>query len=260
MGKQPLGLLRSLIVIPDWISFAESDKPPDKKWLFQNQEIQSIEISSVIFVPSEFSRLILYNISYLVIFGAGIYWTKFSIMDQKITTDSRYLTTLVIPEEKWLDNHFNTELFVFPPPYDFMVAGEKLLEFSFKTLHAQEDLAGQSRRAFERGRILMQLVFPFKEPLVMLRDAKENNEFKDTAPMRALMCEFFNEIFVNELAIETEKSTYEENIPGIRRIKANFIEIFPKQWRTEVYLDGLRQKVSEIAKDFTQIGAPLILR
>ena len=92
------------------------------------------------------------------------------------------MTGLVIPEETWLRNHFHTEPFVFPPPYDFMIAGDNLLEFSFDTLSAQEDLAGQSRRAFERGKILTQLIFPLKEPLTMLREATENYEEFDYFP------------------------------------------------------------------------------
>ncbi|MFX0124591.1 MAG: hypothetical protein ACFFAE_13245 [Candidatus Hodarchaeota archaeon] len=262
MRKQPLGLLRSVIVISDWISFADPGKPTDMRWLYKNQDIESIETSSVIFIPVDFSRMILYNLSYLFLYGVGIYWTKFSLKKKTITTDTRYLTGLVIPEEKWLNNHFSTEPFVFPPPYNFMIAGENLLEFSFNTLQVQEDYTGHSRRAFERGRILTQLVFPLKEPLVMLRKATENYEefYYSPAPMRVLMSEFFNEIFVNEIAIESTNSTYEEKIPGIRRIKANLLEIFPKQWSNKAYLESLRSEVSKIANDFALIGAPLILK
>ncbi|MFX1538563.1 MAG: hypothetical protein ACFFDI_30600, partial [Promethearchaeota archaeon] len=126
----------------------------------------------------------------------------------------------------------------------------------------QEDYSGQSRRAFERGRILTQLVFPLKEPLISLRKATENYEefYYSPAPMRVLIAEFFNEIFVNEIAIESSSSKYEENIPGIRGIKPNLLEIFPKQWSNEVYLDGLRREVSKIANDFALIGAPIILK
>ena len=262
MQKQHLGRLRSLIVISDWISFADPDKPVDMKWLYKNQDIESIETSSVIFIPVDFSRLFLYNLSYLLLYGVGIYWTKFSLKKKTITTDMRYLTGLVIPEEKWLNNHFSTEPFVFPPPYNFMTAGENLLEFSFNTLQVQEDFPGQSRRAFERGRILTQLVFPLKEPLVMLRKATENCEefYYSPIPMRVLIAEFYNEIFFNEIAIESSNTVYEEKIPGIRRIKANLLEIFPNQWSNEAYLEGLRREVSKIARDFALIGAPMILK
>ena len=216
---------------------------------------------SVIFIPVDFSRLILYNISYIFLYGVGIYWTQFSLKKKRRITDARYLTGLVIPEEKWLNNHFSTEPFVFPPPYDFMFTGENLLEFSFNMLQAQEEYAGQSRRAFERGKILTQLVFPLKEPLVMLKKATEKKEefYYSPAPMRVLMCEFFNSIFVNEIALESTNSLYEENIPGIRRIKPNLLEIFPQKWKNEVYLDGLRRDVSRISEDFASIGAPMIL-
>ncbi len=261
MRKQPLGMLRSLVVIPDWVSFADPDKPIDMRWFYKNQDIESIKSSSVIFIPVDFSRLILYNIPYILLHGVGIYWTKFSL-GKKITTDQRYLTGLVIPEEKWLDNHFNTEPFVFPPFNRFMISGENLLEFSFNTLQVQEDYAGQSRQAFERGKILTQVVFPLKEPLVMLRKATERNEEFYFSPvhMRVLMCEFFNRIFVNEIASESTNSIYEENIPGIRRIKSNLLEIFPKKWSNEVYIDGLRREVSRISEDFALIGAPMILQ
>ncbi|MHA1444384.1 MAG: hypothetical protein ACTSR4_06505 [Candidatus Hodarchaeales archaeon] len=260
MRKQPLGLLRSLIVIPDWISFANPDKRTDMRWFCKNQDVESIKTSSVIFIPANFSRLILYNQSYILLHGIGIYWTKFSL-GNKITTDNRYLTGLVIPEEKWLNNHFNTEPFVFPSFNDFMITGENLLDFSFVTLQVQEDSARQSRQAFERGKILTQLVFPLKEPLVMLRKATEKKEefHYSPTPMRVLMSEFFNEIFVNEIALESTNSLYEEGIPGIRRIKPNLLEIFPKQWTSEVYLDGLRRDVSRISEDFALIGAPMIL-
>ncbi len=262
MKQKPLGMLRSLIVISDWISFSDPDKPTDMRWLYKNQDIESVETSSVIFIPVDFSRLLLFNISYILLYGVGIYWTKFSVGKKAITTDTRYLTGLVIPEEKWLNNHFSTEPFVFPPPYDFMIAGENLLEFSFNTLQVQEDYVGQSRRAFERGRILTQLVFPLKEPLVMLKKATENYEefYYSPAPMRVLISEFYNEIFVNEISIESTNSKYEENIPGVRRIKPNLLEIFPKQWSNEVYLNGLRREVSNIAKDFALIGATMVLK
>jgi len=262
MRKQPLGKLRSLIVISDWISFADPEKTTDRKWLYKNQDVHSITATSVIFIPVDFSRLFLYNLSYFLFYGVGIYWTKFSLRKERITTDTRYLTGLVIPEEKWLNNHFSTEPFVFPPPYDFMIAGENLLEFSFNTLRAQEDYKGQSRRAFEQGRILTQLIFPLKEPLVMLRKATEKYEefYYAPAPMRILISEFYNEIFENEIAIESTNNIYEENIPGIRRIKPNLLEIFPKQWANEVYIDGLRQEVAKIANDFASIGAPMLLK
>jgi hypothetical protein len=73
------------------------------------------------------------------------------------------------------------------------------------------------------------------------------------------MCEFFNNIFVNEIALESTNSIYEENIPGIQRIKPNLLEIFPKKWNNEAYLDGLRRDVSRISEDFALIGAPMIL-
>jgi hypothetical protein len=262
MRKQPLGMLRSLVVISDWISFADSDKPTDMRWFYKNQDVESIKTSSVIFIPVDFSRLILYNLSYILLYGVGIYWTKFSLRKKIITTDTRYLTGLVIPEEKWLNNHFNTEPFVFPPLNDFMIAGENLLEFSFNTLQVQEDFTGQSRQAFERGKILTQLVLPLREPLVMLRKATEKYEefYYSPAPMRVLICEFFNSIFVNEIALESTNSIYEENIPGIRKIKPNLLEIFPKKWNNEVYLDGLRREVSKISEDFALIGAPMILQ
>ncbi|MFX1507544.1 MAG: hypothetical protein ACFFDC_15780 [Promethearchaeota archaeon] len=262
MRKRPLGMLRSLIVISDWISFADPEKAADGRWLYKNQDIESIIASSVIFIPVDFSRLFLYNLSYLLLYGVGIYWTQFSLRKEIVTTDTRYLTGLVIPEEKWLNNHFSTEPFVFPPPYDFMIAGENLLEFSFNTLGVQEDYKGQSHRAFERGRILTQLVLPLKEPLVMLREATEKYEefYYSPAPMRVLISEFFNEIFVNEIAIESTDNKYEENIPGIRGIKSNLLEIFPKQWSNEAYINGLRRKVSKIASDFASIGAPMILK
>ena len=262
LSKQSLGLLRSLVVIPDWISFTDPEKQRDKRWFYRNQEVESIQTSSVIFIPVDFSRLILYNLSYILLYGAGIYWTKFSIKKETVTTDTRYLTGLVIPEEQWLNNHFNTEPFMFPPPYDFMIASGNLLEFSFTTLQFQENFSGQSRRAFERGTILTQLVFPLKEPLVMLRKATEKLEEFDypTAPMRVLMSEFFNGIFVNEIAIESTNSAYEENIPGVRRIKPNLLEIFPKTWNNEVYIDGLRREISKISNDFAFSGAPMILK
>ena len=262
MRKRPLGLLRSLIVISDWISYADPEKAADRKWLYKNQDIESITTSSVIFIPVDFSRLLLYNISYFLFYGIGIYWTKFSLRKETITTDTRYLTGLVIPEEKWLNDHFSTEPFVFPPPYDFMIAGENLLEFSFNTLEAQEDYKGHSRRAFERGRILTQLVLPLREPLDMLKKASENYEefYYSPTPMRILISEFFNEIFVNEIAIETANSTYEKNIPGIRRIKPNLLDIFPKQWSNEAHLNGLREEVAKIANDFVSIGVSMILK
>jgi len=143
-----------------------------------------------------------------------------------------------------------------------MIAGENLLEFSFNTLQVQEDFTGQSRQAFERGKILTQLVLPLREPLVMLRKATEKYEefYYSPAPMRVLICEFFNSIFVNEIALESTNSIYEENIPGIRKIKPNLLEIFPKKWNNEVYLDGLRREVSKISEDFALIGAPMILQ
>jgi hypothetical protein len=262
MRIAPLGLLKSLIVISDWISFADPSKPTDSPWFYKNQEVESIDRTSVIFIPVDFSRLILYNRSYLLLYGAGIYWTKFSLKRKSIITDARYLTGLVIPEVTWLANHFHTEPFVFPPPYDFMIVGDNLLEFSFNTLQSQEDLLEEGRRAFGRGKILTQLIFPLKEPLVMLRKATENHEEFDyiPAPMRVLMSEFFNKIFVNEIALEVTDSSYEESTPGVRRIKANLLEIFPKAWSNEAYLDGLRRQVSKISNDFASIGAPMIFK
>ncbi|MHA1967715.1 MAG: hypothetical protein ACW964_07935 [Candidatus Hodarchaeales archaeon] len=261
MRKKPLGILRSLIVIPDWISFAHPDKPTDVRWFYKNQKVDSISKSSVIFIPVDFSRLILYNLSYFFLYGIGIYWTEFSLRKKIRITDKRYLTGLVIPEEKWLNNHFNTEPFVFPPFNAFMIAGENFLDFSFNTLQAQEDYAGHTRRAFERGKILTQLILPLKEPLVMLRKATEKNEefYISPAPMRVLISEFHNNVFVNEIALETPNRIYEENIPGVQRIKPNILEIFPKQWSNETYLEGLRHEVAKISEDFAKIGAPMIL-
>ncbi|MFX0112994.1 MAG: hypothetical protein ACFFB3_00450 [Candidatus Hodarchaeota archaeon] len=260
MREQSLGLLRSLVVIPNWISFTDPDRPTDMKWRYQNQDVETIQTSCIIFIPANFSRLIIYNLSYLLLYGVGIYWTKFSLIEKKITTDARYLTGLVIPEEKWLNNHFSTEPFVFPPPYDdFMIIGENLLEFSFNQLQAQESLTEQSRQAFERGIILTQLVFPLKEPLVMLRKASEEGKF-NMAPMRVLISEFWNHIFVNKITLESTNKRYEDNIPGVRRIRPDLLKIFPKQWNNEAYIDGLRRRVSKISKDFANIGAPMLLK
>jgi hypothetical protein len=263
MRKKPLGKLRSLIVIPDWISFADPRKQTDIRWSYKNQDVETITKSSVVFIPVEFSRIFLYNLSYFLLYGIGIYWTKFSLKNEIMTTDKRYLTGLVIPEETWLNSHFNTEPFVFPSLNEFLIVGENLLEFSFNTLlDIQEDYAGQSSQAFGRGKLLTRLVLPLKEPLVMLKEATEKYEefHYAPAPMRILISEFFNNIFVNEITIESTNSSYEENIPGIQRIKPNLLEIFPKQWSNETYIEGLRQEVSQISEDFALIGAPLILQ
>ncbi|MFX1282495.1 MAG: hypothetical protein ACFFB5_02530 [Promethearchaeota archaeon] len=258
LARHPLGRLKSLIVISDWISFADMT---NKKWVYKNQTVQSMNNASVIFIPVDFSRLIYDDSSYILIYGAGIYWTKFSVSKQTITTDTRYITGIVIPEEKWLDNHFNTEPFVFPPPYDFMIVSDYLQEFSFSTLRIQEESTGYTRRAFGRGVILAQLVFPFKEPLVMLRKTTESYEEFDspTAPMRILISEFAGGSIVNEISLESSNKIYEETIPGIRKISPNLLQIFPEKWSNEVYLNGLRREIAIVSKDFAFIGAPMIL-
>ena len=260
--SHPLGRLKSLIVISDWISFADAERPADKRWLYKNQAVKSIDTASVIFIPVDFSRLIYNASSYILLYGAGIYWTKFSISRHAITTDTRYITGIVIPEEKWLDSHFNTEPFVFPPPYDFMIASNNLQEFSFNVLRSQEETSGYTRRAFSRGVILAQLVFPFKEPLVMLRKTTESYEEFDspTAPMRVLITEFAGGKIVNEISIEKKNKTYEETIPGIRKIQPNLLQTFPEKWSNEVYLNGLRREIGIVSKDFAFIGAPMILK
>ncbi len=257
---QPLGRLKSLIVISDWISFAE-EKTESFKWVYKNQAIKTVETSSVIFVPVDFSRLIHNNRSYILLYGAGIYWTKFSVYKSAITTDTRYITGIVIPEEKWLDNHFNTEPFVFPPHQRSMIVGEDLQEFSFNALRVPDDQTGYSRRAFGRGVILAQLVFPFKEPLVLLRKTTESYEEFDSpyAPMRVLITEFAGGEIINEIALEKSDEVYEETIPGIRKIRSNLLEIFPGIWTNEVYLNGLRREIAVLSKDFAFIGAPMIL-
>ncbi|MHA2225504.1 MAG: hypothetical protein ACXAC8_09890 [Candidatus Hodarchaeales archaeon] len=261
-SKQSLGKLRSLIVISDWISFADPDKPTNLRWFYKNQEVESIIASGVIFIPVDFSRLIHTDRSYFLLYGAGIYWTKFSISKHAITSDTRYINGLVIPEEKWLDNHFSTEPFVFPPPYDFMIIGDNLQEFSFTALRSQEDHTGHSRRAFGRGMILTQLIFPFKEPLVMLQKTTEKYEEFDSpqTPMRVLISEFANGRIVNEIALESNIKTYEQTLPGVRRIIPNLMQIFPEKWSNEIYLNGLRSEISKISKDFAFIGAPMILK
>lgn len=258
-SRHPLGRLKSLIVISDWISFIDETK---KSWLYKNQTVQSLNNASVIFIPVDFSRLIYNASSYILLYGAGIYWTKFAVSKQTITTDTRYITGIVIPEEKWLDNHFNTEPFVFPPPYDFMIVSDFLQEFSFSALRTQEESTGYTRRAFGRGVILTQLVFPFKEPLVRLRKTTERYEEFDspTAPMRILISEFAGGKIINEITLESSNKHYEETIPGIRKISPNLLQIFPEKWSNEVYLNGLRREIAIISKDFAFIGAPMILK
>ena len=256
LSNKPLGRLKTMIVISDWISFLDTGL--EEKWFYKNQELQSINKSSVLFVPVDFSRLIKDDIPHILLYGAGIYWTEFSVLKQTITTDHRFLTALVIPEEKWLDNHFNTEPFDLPLSSDFIV-GDYLKEFPFNALKKQDDLAGQSYRAFSRGIILAQLVFPFKEPLMMLRKATETYENFDSpsAPMRVLISEF-GEIR-NEISLESETGNYYETIPGINKIQFDLLKDFPEKWSNEVYLNGLRREISTLAKDFAFIGAPLIL-
>ena len=262
MTKHPLGRLKSLIVISDWISFADTERSADSRWLYKNQVINSIQHASVIFIPVDFSRLIYNASSYILLYGAGVYWTKFSINKQNITTDTRYITGILIPEKKWLNNHFNTEPFIFPPPYDFMIVSDHLQEFSFNALRAQEEPSGYTRRAFSRGVILTQLVFPFKEPLMRLRKTTESYEEFDspTAPMRILISEFADNKIINEISLERPSKTYEKTVPGIRKIQSNLLQIFPEKWSNEVYLDGLRREIANVSKDFAFIGAPMILK
>ncbi|MHA2243562.1 MAG: hypothetical protein ACXADY_01200 [Candidatus Hodarchaeales archaeon] len=259
--SHPLGRLKSLIVISDWISFANTERPADTKWVYKNQAVQSIDTASVIFVPLDFSRLIYNTSSYILLYGVGIYWTKFSISRHAFTTDTRYITSIVIPEEKWLSCHFNTEPFVFPPPYDNMIVSDNFLEFSFSALRSQEEPPAYTRRAFSRGVILAHIAFPFKEPLVMLKKTTESYEEFDSpdAPMRVLIAEFAGGRIVNEISLETANKTYEETIPGIRKIQPNLLQTFPEKWSNEVYLNGLRREIAIISKDFAFIGAPMIL-
>ncbi|MFX0051317.1 MAG: hypothetical protein ACFFAJ_08570 [Candidatus Hodarchaeota archaeon] len=260
-SKQNLGLLRSLILISDWAKFAEEEHEPHFKWFYKNQEVYSIESSIVIFIPVDFSRIFHEEKSHILLYGAGIYWTKFAISKQRrFTTDARYLTAILVPEEKWLNSHFNTEPFVFPPPHNFIMS-DFLQEFPFRALSTQDDMAGYSRRAFSRGLILAQLVFPFKEPLLMLRKTTESYEEFDSpnAPIRVLISRYPKEDITNEIALEIPDEKYKEKIPGIRNIRPDLLQIFPEKWRNEVYLQGLRREIATISKDFAFIGAQMIL-
>ncbi len=256
LSKKPLGRLKTLIVISNWISFLNTG--PDNIWKYKNQNVQSIKASSVIFIPVDFSRIIKEGVSHILLYGAGIYWTKFAIFKQTITTDHRFLTGIVIPEEKWLDNHFNTEPFDFPASNDFIM-GDYLKEFPFNALKPRDDPAGQTHLAFSRGLILAQLVFPFKEPLMMLKKATESYEYFDSpnAPMRVLISEFGD--IRNEISLDSKLDNYYQTIPGIRTIQSDLLKIFPEKWSNEVYLQGLRREIANLAKDFAFIGAPLIL-
>ncbi|MHA2174591.1 MAG: hypothetical protein ACXAB2_03720 [Candidatus Hodarchaeales archaeon] len=259
--QYPLGLLRSLIVISDWVSYIGEGNQVHKTWSYKNQKAESIQNASVIFVPVDYTRVFQEEKAYLLLYGVGIYWTKFSITHpQTITIDHRFLNGLLLPEEKWLDSHFNTEPFVFPPGNDFILS-DYLLEFPFTSLSKQEDPAGQRKRAFGRGIILAQLVFPFKEPLLMLKKATEGyNEFDSpNSPLRVLISEYDSKRRINQISIEMENSEYEQTLPGIESINSDLLNFFPEKWRNEVYLQGLRREISKIAKDFAFIGAPLIL-
>ncbi len=261
-SNHPLGLLRSLVVISDWVSFADKLSSSTTHWSYKTQSINSIKNTSVIFIPVDFARVIQNGKSYILLYGAGIYWTTFSVISpHSITTDHRFLTGLLIPENNWLDNHFNTEPFIFPPGNDFIVS-DHLLEFPFTSLGEQNTIAGQRRRAFGRGILLAQLVFPYKEPLQMLRKATEGYiEFDSPdSPMRVLVSEFDDEKRVNQIALEKPNPNYEMAIPGIQSINAELLDFFPDKWSNEVYIQGLRREVSRIAKDFAFIGAPLILK
>ncbi|PWI46788.1 hypothetical protein CEE45_15075 [Candidatus Heimdallarchaeota archaeon B3_Heim] len=258
----PLGLLRSVVVISDWISFADQNDIMATQWSYKNQSIKTIKNASVIFIPVDFSRIIQDDLSYILLYGAGIYWTNFSITSpQTITIDHRFLTGLLLPENKWLDNHFNTEPFIFPPGNDF-IASDHLLEFPFTSLGEQNDIMGQRKRAFGRGIILAQLVFPFKEPLLMLRKATEGyNEFDSpNSPMRVLLSDFDHRQRINQIALEKSDIEYEVTIPGIQSIKADLLDFLPSKWSNEVYIKGLQREIAKIAKDFAFIGAPLILK
>jgi len=260
--KYPLGLLRSMIVISDWNSFINSESGMNDCLLYKDQRVQEVTNASVIFVPVDFSRVIENQRSYILLYGAGIYWTKFSITSpQTITTDHRFLTGILLPEDKWLNHHFNTEPFIFPPTHDF-IASDYLLEFPFTSLGTQDDIAGQRKRAFGRGIILAQLVFPFKEPLLLLRKATEGyNEFDSPdSPMRVLLADYEENQRINQILIEKEDSEYERTIPGIQSIENDLLDCFPDKWKNEMYLRGLRREIAKVAKDFAFIGASLILK
>ena len=254
-----LGRLKSLIVISDWINFADSNFKG--KWRYKTQDIALIDHTSVIFIPVDFTRIFQDEESFILLYGAGIYWTKFSVIKRAITTDSRFINGLFIPEKQWLDCHFNTEPFVFPPAHNFIIS-DSLQEFPFNALRSKDDdIEGARRRAFGRGLVLAQLVFPFKESLILLKKATESYENFDApdSPMRILVSRFSPNI-VNEIIIEKSLSDYQVMIPGIRNIESNLLEIFPEKWKNEIYLKGLRRDIAHIAKDFAFIGAPLILR
>ncbi len=258
--KKPLGRLKSLIVFSDWIKFVEKDFPAAKEWFYKNQKVEKVNNSSVIFIPVDFSRLIQKNKSYILLYGCGIYWTEFSVVNQKgITTDARYISALLIPEEKWLDHHFNTEPFVYPPPYNFIMS-DYMHEFPFHALMPDDNISAHRKKAFGRGLILAQLVFPLKEPLLMLRKTTERyDEFDSpTAPMRVLISSFSEDIH-NEIALETQKRDYEQSLPGISNIRSDLLKIFPDKWSNELYIKGLKREIGVISKDFAFIGAPLIL-
>ena len=117
-------------------------------------------------------------------------------------------------------------------------------------MNKQDDLAGHAHRAFSRGIILAQLVFPFKEPLMMLRKATESYENFDSpvAPMRVLISKF-GEIS-NKISLESKIKGYSETVPGIKTIDIDLLEIFPEKWSNEVYLQGLRREIANLSKDF----------
>jgi hypothetical protein len=260
--KRPLGYLRTLIVISDWVSFNFGVEQPNTPWLYKNQQINTINKSGVLFIPVDFSRLFQNEESYILLYGAGIYWTQFSITTpQTIVTDHRFISGLLIPENKWLDNHFNTEPFIFPPGNDFIIS-DYLLEFPFTALGAQDDLEGLRKRAFGRGVLLSQLVFPFKEPLLMLRKATEGYDEFDSpdSQIRVLISDYALSEYTNQIAIEKPNPDYERTTPGISAIKPNLLDFLPEMWTNEVYLNGLRREVAKIAKDFAFIGASLIIK
>ncbi|MFW9992227.1 MAG: hypothetical protein ACFFD4_09295 [Candidatus Odinarchaeota archaeon] len=243
------GSLDQLMIIPSWTSLMETRF----KGYYRNQPVHSISNDLVLMlthiaVPTFETTT---GEPAFIITGAGIYWTKFSVVKDSIVTDYREINSIILPLETWLKAQesppiVNTEILTYR---------EHLLSIPFSLI-----LSPETTQMYLRGVLARNVFHPFREALNQLVSlTNDEKAWSVDKGLRVLSggLSSSSQLFTNEILVEKSDPGYMELIPGIKNIQDKLSKI-EEDLQVGVYREELFEKMPVIKNDFSEVGHRLL--
>ncbi len=262
LRKSMFQLLDQVLIIPSWKNLLQTEF----NGFYNNQAVEKIMMNPIIFLSDVALTSIESTIRepFILIFGAGLYWVKFSLGRSTLITDSREINALLLPldlYEKAIDD--STSMFVGTrDALDTNVPATIKMTENFISIPFNIATAPQRTQMRLRGIIMRNVFHPFRELVdSFYQHCKNQTNYAYEEGLKILSAGLSTQkpLYFNEILTERPlSSAYMRLTAGLKNIQAKAKKIIGDFDIDQESLNEFVRKARILADCFSEVGFEIL--